>query len=214
MKLLKLSMNMLAILLFSFTTVSCAENKKSENAHHDTEMKSNDEHSHEHNEAALKENNSMSSEKMENSDAIGQDSNKSDSIVSTYLQLKNALVADDSKEAAVAAKDLFKVLKGFDISGFSKEDQKELKDIIEDASEHAEHISDSSIDHQREHLVTLSVDLVDLIAIVGSEKTLYQDFCPMANGNKGAIWLSEIKEIKNPYFGSKMLTCGSVQKEI
>jgi hypothetical protein len=36
----------------------------------------------------------------------------------------------------------------------------------------------------------------------------------MANNNKGALWLSEVKEIKNPYFGSKMLTCGSVKKQI
>ena len=40
--------------------------------------------------------------------------------------------------------------------------------------------------------------------------TLYVQKCPMANSNKGAIWISTEKEIKNPYYGDAMLTCGSV----
>ena len=47
----------------------------------------------------------------------------------------------------------------------------------------------------------------DLITLFGTNKTLYQYFCPMYNNNKGGVWLTEIKEIKNPYFGSKMLKC-------
>jgi Cu(I)/Ag(I) efflux system membrane fusion protein len=35
----------------------------------------------------------------------------------------------------------------------------------------------------------------------------------MAFDNKGAYWLSETKEIRNPYFGDKMMTCGEVKKE-
>jgi hypothetical protein len=87
-------------------------------------------------------------------------------------------------------------------------------EIAESAKEHAEHIVKNPIDHQREHFEDLSKDVNDLIALVGTDKTLYQDFCPMASNNKGAIWLSETEEINNPYFGSKMLKCGSVQKQI
>ena len=43
---------------------------------------------------------------------------------------------------------------------------------------------------------------------------IYKDFCPMYNDNKGAIWLSESKEIKNPYFGKSMSTCGTVKEEL
>ena len=46
----------------------------------------------------------------------------------------------------------------------------------------------------------------------GSKQKLYQDFCPMANDGKGAIWISEVKEIKNPYYGAEMLSCGSLKK--
>jgi hypothetical protein len=105
-------------------------------------------------------------------------------------------------------------LENFDKGKFDEAQQGELTDIIEDAKEHAEHISESAIDHQREHFDTLSKDVIDLIAITGTERTLYQDFCAMYNDNKGAQWLSATKEIKNPYYGSKMMTCGSVQKQI
>ena len=36
----------------------------------------------------------------------------------------------------------------------------------------------------------------------------------MANDDKGGYWLSIEKEIKNPYFGSKMLKCGEVKGTI
>ncbi|MFT5970040.1 MAG: Cu(I)/Ag(I) efflux system membrane fusion protein, partial [Flavobacteriales bacterium] len=42
--------------------------------------------------------------------------------------------------------------------------------------------------------------------------TLYLQFCPMANSNKGGYWLSQEKEVKNPYFGLNMLKCGTIEK--
>lgn len=89
--------------------------------------------------------------------------------------------------------------------------------LLYDAREHAEHIGKNggNIAHQREHYVMLSKDIADLIKTFGSGgQTLYKDFCPMANDGKGAIWISEVKEIKNPYLGSKMPTCGSMKQEI
>jgi hypothetical protein len=139
---------------------------------------------------------------------------KTGMMMQNYLELKNALVADNDKAAAKAGKSLHTSLMKFDISGFSDDQQKELKEIIDDAAEHAEHISDSPIGHQREHFVILSQDMIDLLAITGSENKLYQAFCPMADNNKGAVWISEMKEIKNPYMGGKMMTCGEIQKEI
>ena len=61
----------------------------------------------------------------------------------------------------------------------------------------------------------LSKDIADLIKTFGTGgQTLYKDFCPMASDGKGAIWISEVKEIKNPYLGSKMPECGSVKETI
>lgn len=135
-------------------------------------------------------------------------------IVSSYLQMKNALVKDDSKSAANAGKELFVTLNKINLSSLDAKSKAKFIDIADDAKEHAEHIGDNSgkIDHQREHFVMLSKDVNDLIEVFGTTQKLYQDYCPMANDGKGAVWISEIKEIKNPYYGSKMGSCGSIKK--
>ncbi|HBR54828.1 MAG TPA: hypothetical protein DEA82_11870, partial [Flavobacteriaceae bacterium] len=95
---------------------------------------------------------------------------------------------------------------------YSDSEQQELKDIIEDATEHAEHISESDMAHQREHFKILSKDVTDMVAITGTEMKIYEQFCPMYDNNKGGAWLSMNEEIRNPYFGDKMLKCGKVQR--
>jgi len=137
---------------------------------------------------------------------------KAEVILSDYFNLKDALVGDDTKKAAQSGTKLVASLKAFDMSGYTNEQQEELADIIEDATEHAEHISESAIDHQREHFKTLSKDMTDMVAITGTKTTLYEQFCPMYD--KGSAWLSTSKEVRNPYYGSKMLKCGKVQKTI
>jgi len=205
MKNLKSILGVMLIAILTFTTISCRDSKKEDDNdmdHDDMEMEHDDME--------------MNGSSMNSSDSMTMDQNKSDSdaIIVNYLEIKNALVADNTEAAASSGEKVVTALKAFDVKKYSEEEQKELNEIIEDAVEHAEHIAESAMDHQREHFDILSKDVVDLLAITGTNKTLYQDFCPMYNDGKGAIWLSEIKEIKNPYYGSKMLTCGSIQKEI
>lgn len=136
-------------------------------------------------------------------------------IVKDYLVLKNALVADNDRAAANAGKQLFANLNKVDMKTIPANKHKEFMDIFENAKENAEHIGDNAgkIDHQREHLASLSKDVYDLIALFGTTQKLYQDYCPMYNDGKGAVWISEAKAIKNPYYGNQKLTCGSVKKE-
>ena len=54
----------------------------------------------------------------------------------------------------------------------------------------------------------------DLIALIGTSQKVYVDFCPMAFDNTGADWISDVQEIKNPYFGDKMMKCGSIKLEL
>ncbi|MBS1666489.1 DUF3347 domain-containing protein [Chitinophaga defluvii] len=137
-------------------------------------------------------------------------------IITDYLTLKNALVSDDDKAAASAGKKLLATLNKVDMKAIPADKHKEYMDIADDAKENAEHIGNNAgkIDHQREHLASLSEDITDLIKLFGTPQKLYQDHCPMFNDGKGAIWLSENKEIKNPYYGSKMISCGKVEKTI
>ena len=196
MKYLKTIVAILVISLINLTIISCKDAKK-ENT------QDNIVHSEMNHNKMNKSNNMMD----ENSQNLGIQK-----VLADYMILKDALVETDKNKAAKAGDKLNNTLSKFDISGFTVEQQKELKDIITDAKEHAEHIGRSEIDHQREHFKTLSKDIMDMVAITGTKNTLYQQFCPMYDG--GSAWLSLNKEIKNPYYGSKMLKCGKVQKEI
>ena len=135
-------------------------------------------------------------------------------IVANYLSLKNALTKSNASAAASASKNLYATLQATNTSGLEGNNKKLFTEIADDAKEHTAHIRDngSDIEHQREHFALLSKDMNDLIKTFGSTATLYQDFCPMYDGGKGAYWISEVKEIKNPYYGNDMLTCGSVKK--
>lgn len=142
----------------------------------------------------------------------GKQDGKALAVLNDYFNLKDALVNDDNSKAKTLGNTLAQSLKSFDASNYSDSEKTELKDIIADATEHAEHISESDIKHQREHFKTLSKDVTDLVAITGTNTKLYEQFCPMYDG--GTAWLSTKEEIRNPYYGSKMLKCGKVQREI
>jgi hypothetical protein len=195
----KVGLTTIMVLAFiSLSAMSCKEAKK-ENTHDDSM------HS-EMNHDGMGTSNDMLDSNAQNSNSDAQ------RVLSDYMALKDALVQTDTDNAAKAGKKLMSSLSGFDVSSYTDEQQKELKDIIADAKEHAEHIGRSEMDHQREHFKTLSKDIADMVAITGTENTLYQQFCPMYDG--GSAWLSMSEDIRNPYYGNKMLTCGKVQKEI
>lgn len=137
-------------------------------------------------------------------------------LVASYLQLKNALTKDNSNDAATAGKALADGFGKFDKSTLTTAQKKSFEDIADDAHEMSEHIGESAgkLPHQREHFDMLSKDMVDLVKLFGAGQPLFVDHCPMYNDHKGADWLSETKEIKNPYLGTKMPTCGSVKEEL
>lgn len=137
-------------------------------------------------------------------------------LLQTYLQMKNAFVNDDDKNAAKAGNEMLKALNDFDKSSLKEGEKKVFEDIADDAKEHAEHIGANAgnIKHQREHFEMLSKDMYDLVKTFAAGETIYVDYCPMYNDNKGGTWLSETKEINNPYFGKKMNTCGTIKETL
>ena len=168
----------------------------------------------------------QSSEKVQSSDTIKKSAEpvsadtgsttSMDEVVSSYISLKNALTGDNGKEAAEAGNRLHEALAKTDEATLTTEQKKVYDDVKEDITEHAEHIGKNggNISHQREHFDGLSQDMIDLVKVVKPTNTLYIDHCPMYNNKKGANWLSETKEIKNPYYGKEMLTCGELKEEI
>lgn len=121
---------------------------------------------------------------------------------SHYILLKESLVRSQSQEAKEAVNNL----------------QQSLA-IVENATsaqaEASKVASASNLDEQRKAFASLSNEMTKLVkakSLVMGE--IYLKHCPMANGNGGAYWLSSQKEIRNPYFGDKMMKCGSVNETI
>ena len=136
-------------------------------------------------------------------------------IFDHYFHVKTALVNSNPDEAKKGANAILRVLKDFDRS-LLPADQKAVYDKpVRNVSAAATGIiATNEIETQREHFATLSNNAYELAKSFGGGKTLYHNHCPMAFNNKGAMWLSEIKEVKNPYYGEKMLTCGTIEEVI
>jgi ABC-type Fe3+-hydroxamate transport system substrate-binding protein len=138
-------------------------------------------------------------------------------IISSYLQLKNALVNDDDKSAATAGNVLKTAVEKVTLSSLEPAQAKVFNDIADDVKEHGEHIGANAgnIKHQREHFEMLSQEIYDLVKTdKKSGQKLYYDHCPMYNNKKGGNWISETKDIRNPYLGKEMVTCGSQSEEL
>ena len=129
-------------------------------------------------------------------------------ILTAYYQVKDALVAGDAKAVASAAGGMLKAINGVDMTALAPKDHQAFMALQDKLAYDSRHISESSdIDHQREHFTSLSANLFKLAKQARlSDQPIYEDYCPM----KKAYWLSSDAAIKNPYFGSKMLTCGKV----
>ena len=139
--------------------------------------------------------------KMDQSMAIFKDANFGKAY-EHYIHLKDALVASDQDEARKAANELQKSLTGINNGK-----------IV--ADEVAKVVAATSLKDQRKAFSTVSDTMATLIkGDQLSMGSIYLEYCPMANSNKGVYWLSNEKEIRNPYFGDKMLKCGSVKETI
>jgi hypothetical protein len=119
-----------------------------------------------------------------------------------YIHLKDALVASDGGVSKKAAGELEKAL-------VSVSNGKKAQDAAKAIA------ASSDIKEQRKAFSVLSNEMTTLVkASKLSSGSLFVEYCPMANNNEGAFWLSNEKEIKNPYFGDMMLKCGSVKETL
>jgi len=134
------------------------------------------------------------------------------SLIPAYLDMKDALVAGDVPVAQTGARELARQFSTISTTGLGVEE----KSVLENSKDQVKTIADSKVlETQRELFARLNEVLIPIIESAGSgTQTLYVQTCPMANNNKGAVWLSAQKEIRNPYYGDAMLTCGRVIRTI
>lgn len=123
-----------------------------------------------------------------------------------YYDVKNALVATDGAKAKVQAATLVNTLSKVDAATLKTDDKKTLAS----AKVNALVISKTAdVAAQRKEFSALSTNMIALAKATKPAKT-YVQYCPM----KKASWLSESKDVKNPYYGKDMLTCGSIKEVI
>ncbi len=137
-------------------------------------------------------------------------------VVSTYLNLKDALVESKSNEAKTFAEQMEKETARVDMKQLKGEAHMYWMEKVDKMNEAIKLInSGKNIDLQRASFDELSVELISSAQAFGlTEDKLYVQYCPMADNNKGAYWLSNQTKIRNPYFGDQMLTCGEIKDSI
>lgn len=127
---------------------------------------------------------------------------KLNAVYQHYIHLTTALVNGDAVEAQVASSAIELGAKG-------------LAEAGELAATAAKIAATGNIDVQRKLFAELSNDFIAKVKESGlASGELYVEYCPMALNDKGASWLSNNKEIRNPYFGESMMNCGEVKETI
>jgi hypothetical protein len=134
------------------------------------------------------------------------------SVIAGYIDLKNALAADDNNTAQAKAKTLNATVAAVQTKDMAAKEQSTWKSYVDKLSFDSRHISESaSIDHQREHFASLSKSVYAVAkAFQVNAIPLYWDYCPMKKVN----WLSDKQAIENPYYGKSMLDCGGVKETL
>jgi len=137
-------------------------------------------------------------------------------VFNNYIKLKDALVKDDSNNAVAEAKNVLQSLTKINMK-LLKDEKAHTKWMTFKKEIKASSLSisnTSDIKAQRNYFIHLSNYLIQTIETFGIQEKVYSQFCPMANTDKGAFWLSKEEKILNPYFGNAMLSCGSVEQII
>ena len=126
-------------------------------------------------------------------------------LLSEYYGIKDALVAGNAATASSKAEAFVKNVNAVDYKIISEGN---ITTLVKDANAIAQ---SKDIQKQREIFANLSSNMAAVAKSVKlSDEPVYQQYCPM----KKASWLSSEKAIKNPYYGSAMLTCGSLKETL
>ena len=139
------------------------------------------------------------------------DSTQLQSVYDAYFTVKDALIKSDAKLTSAKAKDLLTAITAVKMDKLKSDEHTAWMKVMKKLTADAKSISTSSdLKKQRETFKSLSKSTYELIKVSKSSQVVYKQYCPMAD----ADWLSKEKAVKNPYYGSSMLTCGNVVETI
>lgn len=133
------------------------------------------------------------------------------SFYAEYINLKEGLAAGDNQRTDRAAKEMRSIITDASFNELEGEAHDHVAQIGRDVIHMVEH---SDIEEKRNYLNSLSTSLFTLLKAGDIQTEAYLQHCPMAFNNQGAYWVSDKEEIRNPYYGDKMLKCGSVKETL
>lgn len=136
-----------------------------------------------------------------------------EALMEAYLSVKDAFVATDSLSAVTATKDFLRKLNKTDASILSEPAKSYWEEKSQAMVDHLEKLAAAvEVEAQRQQFSFLSDQWIEVVQAMGhSDGVWYVQHCPMAFDDTGADWISAEEEIRNPYFGDKMLKCGTVE---
>lgn len=143
------------------------------------------------------------------------DKNVLSKVYEAYFSIKDALIKDDGKAASQKAKDFITAIESAPMNEMKSEQHTVWMKLLNDLKFDATHILENKdVEHQRGHFASLSKNMYEVVKVFKADEAIYYQHCPMYSDNKGANWLSRESGIKNPYYGSQMLTCGKTVETI
>ena len=125
--------------------------------------------------------------------------------------MKDALVKTDAKTASEKATALLSSITAVKMETLKMDEHVVWMKILKDLTADSKSISETQdIKKQRETFKSLSKTFYELIKVSKPSETIYYQYCPMQEAN----WLSKENAVKNPYYGSQMLSCGKTVETI
>lgn len=143
--------------------------------------------------------------------AQNKQTNPLQTVYDSYFILKDALFKTDGKSAAAAAKELLTVITSVKMETLQMDEHMVWMKVLKGLSADSKSISETQdIKKQRESFKSLSKSMYELIKASKISEPIYYQYCPMQDAN----WLSKENAVKNPYYGTQMMTCGKTVETI
>ena len=129
-------------------------------------------------------------------------------LLTLYYDIKNSLVNGNANSVATKADEFSRTIASIEMKSLPDADMRVFMSVQAKLTEDAKHIAGTKeLNHQREHFASFSTNMITLAKGAKlSSQPVYEVYCPM----KKTSWLTAEKAIKNPYYGSSMLTCGKI----
>ena len=144
-----------------------------------------------------------------------QEVNQLKAVFDNYFLVKDAMISSDGNATSISSKELFTAISNVKMEKLAADVHVVWMKVLNQIKEDAKHIADTKdIKHQRDHFTTLSKHIYELLKVAKYDVPVYFQYCPMYNVGKGANWLSKENAVKNPYYGSMILSCGKTVETI